>query len=103
MKNYCQHYSYSYDTCDCYQYYDDVSSSFMSCLLQFTCSLFTTDPLKIKMLRYRIKSGKFGHQVNSDAHLQTVEIQLRRLLMSRIIRIFTVCLVNLFFIPITEL
>ena len=51
----------------------------------------------------RVKSGKFGHQVNSDTHLQTVEIQMRRLLMSRLIRIFTVCLVNLLFIPITEL
>ena len=28
---------------------------------------------------------------------------MRRLLMSRLIRIFTVCLVNLFFIQITEL
>ena len=46
----------------------------------------------------RVKSGKFGHQVNSDTHLQTVEIQMRRLLMSRLIRIFAVCLVNLFFI-----
>ena len=44
-----------------------------------------------------VKSGNFGHQVNSDIHLQTVEIQMRRLLMSRLIRIFTVCLVNLFF------
>ena len=96
MKNYCQHYSYSYDTCDGYHYYDDVSPSFMSCLLQSTCSLFTTDSLKIKMLRYRVKSGKFGHQVNSDTHLQTVEIQMRRLLMSRHIRIFTVCLVIFF-------
>ena len=52
---------------------------------------------------YRVKSGKFGHQVNSDTRLQTVEIQMRRLLMSRIIRIFTVCLVILFFIPIIEL
>ena len=51
----------------------------------------------------RIKSGKFGRQVNSDTHLQTVEIQMIRLLISRLIRIFTVCLVNLFFIPITEL
>ena len=45
----------------------------------------------------RIKSGNLGHQVNLDIHLQTVEIQMRRLLMSRLIRIFTVCLVNLFF------
>ena len=40
----------------------------------------------------RVKSGNFGHQVNSDIRLQTVEIQ-----MSRLIRIFTVCLDNLFF------
>ena len=33
----------------------------------------------------RVKSGKFGHKVNSDTHLQTVEIQ------TRLIRIFTVC------------
>ena len=33
-------------------------------------------------LTYRVKSGNFGHQVNSDIHLQTVEIQMRRLLMS---------------------
>ena len=45
----------------------------------------------------RVKSGNFGHPVNSDIHLQTVEIQMRRLLMSRLIRIFTVCLVNLLF------
>ena len=44
----------------------------------------------------RVKSGKFGHLVNSDTHLQTVELQMRRLLMSRLIRIFSVCLVNLF-------
>ena len=48
----------------------------------------------------RVKSGKFGHQVNSDTRLQTVEIQMRRLLMSRLIRIFTVCEKLLyFFIP----
>ena len=50
----------------------------------------------------RVKSGYFGHQVNSDIHLQTVEIQMRRLLMSRLIRIFTVCLDNLFSIPIIK-
>ena len=27
----------------------------------------------------RVKSGNFEHQVNSDTHLQTVEIQMRRL------------------------
>ena len=52
---------------------------------------------------FRVKSDRFGHQVNLDTRLQTLEIQMRRLLMSRLIRIFTVCLVNLFFIPITEL
>ena len=54
-------------------------------------------------LRFRVKYGKFGHQVNSDTHLQTVEIQMRRLPMSRLIRIATVCLVNIFFIPIDKL
>ena len=48
------------------------------------------------LANHRVKSGEFGHQVNSDSRLQTVEIQMRRLLMSRLIRIITVCLVNLF-------
>ena len=43
-----------------------------------------------------IKSGNLGHQANSDISLQTVEIQMRRLLMSRLIRIFTVFIVYLF-------
>ena len=47
----------------------------------------------------RVQSGNFGQQVNSDIRLQTVEIQMRRLIMSRLIRISTVCLVTLFFIP----
>ena len=38
-----------------------------------------------------VKSGKFGHHVNSDTHLQTVIIQMRWLLRS-----FTVCLGNFF-------
>ena len=33
-------------------------------------------------LTNRVKSGNFGHQVNSDIHLQTVEIQMRQLLIS---------------------
>ena len=49
----------------------------------------------------KVKLGKFGHQVNLDTHLQTVEIQMRRLLMSRLIRIFTVCLI--YFYTIIEL
>ena len=43
----------------------------------------------------RVKSGNFGQLVNSDRQLQTVKIEMRR--------IFTVCLVNLFFIPINEI
>ena len=31
---------------------------------------------------YWVKSGNFGHQVNSDIRLQTVEIQMRRLLIA---------------------
>ena len=39
----------------------------------------------------KVNSSNFGHQVESDIHLQTVEIKMRRrLLMSRLIRIFTV-------------
>ena len=57
----------------------------------------------LKVNASRVKSGNFGHRVNSDKHLQTVKIQMRRLLMSRLIRIFIVCLVNLFFIPIFEI
>ena len=49
------------------------------------------------------KLGNFGYQVNSHIHLQTVEIQMRRLLMSRLISTFTICLFNLFFIPIIEI
>ena len=39
--------------------------------------------------------SNFEHQVNSDLHLQTVKIQMRRLLMSRLIRNFNVSLVKL--------
>ena len=35
----------------------------------------------------RVKLGNVGHLVNSDIHYQTVEIQMRRLLMSRLIRV----------------
>ena len=38
----------------------------------------------LKVDSNRVKSGKFGHQVNSDTDLQTVDIQMRRLLMSRL-------------------
>ena len=46
----------------------------------------------IRFLKSRVKSGNLGQQVNSDIHLQTVKIQMRRLLMSRLNRNFTVCL-----------
>ena len=55
-----------------------------------------------KYTSYRVKSGNFGQQVNSDIPLQTVEIQMRRLLMSRLIWISTVCLVY-FSIPIIKI
>ena len=46
-------------------------------------------------IKAQVKIGNFEHQVNSDIHLQTLEIQVRRLRMNRLIRIFTVCLINL--------
>ena len=55
---------------------------------------------ELQMLVGKVKSDKFRPQVNLDIHLQTVDIQMRQLLMSRFIRIFIVCLVRLFFIPI---
>ena len=61
------------------------------------CGTYQLEDQDSKVACGRVKSGNFGHQVNSDIRLQTVEIQMRRLLMSRLIRIFTVCLVNLFF------
>ena len=45
---------------------------------------------------FRAKSGNVGHWENLDIHLKTVEIQMRWLHMSPLIRIFTVCFVNLF-------
>ena len=71
----------------------------LNCVLFDILCSYTIDLFK----NNRVKSVKFRHQVNSDTHLQTVEIQMKRLLMSHLIRIFTVCQVNLFFIPITEL
>ena len=40
----------------------------------------------------KVNLGNFGYQVISDIHLQTLEIQMRQLFMSRLIRIFIVCL-----------
>ena len=64
-----------------------------------TLKVVTISSLLVDRLRYlpsRVKSGNLGQQVNSDIHLQTLEILMGLLLMSRLIRIFTVCLVNLF-------
>ena len=61
---------------------DNIYENTCACMYRFT----------------RVRSGIFGHQVNSDIHFQTVEILMRRLLMSRLIRMFTVCLVNLVFL-----
>ena len=66
-------------------------------------SVFSNNMLQMHLMNSRVKSGKFEQQVNSDTRLHTVEIQMRRLLMSRLIRISTVCLVNIFFIPIIAL
>ena len=66
-------------------------------------SVFSNNMLQMHLMNSRVKSGKFEQQVNSDARLQTVEIQMRRLLMSCHIRISTVCLVNIFVIPIIAL
>ena len=73
------------------------------CMLKIKLKLYFVIHTGIRHCHFpRVKLGKFGHQVNSDTHLQTVEIQMRRLLVSRLIRIFTVCLVNFIFIPIIE-
>ena len=71
----------------------------MAALARFKLEESTSENLEVKELIKvsRVKSGNFGHRVNSDIHLQTVEIQIRRLLMSCLIWIFTVCLVNLVF------
>ena len=45
----------------------------------------------------RVKSGNLGQQVDSDINLQALKIQIRRL-----IRIFDVCLVKSFVIPIIK-
>ena len=78
-----------------YSFFSSKNMSKMLCsqLFRWTCYVHI----------YRVKSGNFGHQVNSDIRLQTVEIQMRRLFLSRLIRIFTVCLVNLFLISIIKI
>ena len=53
--------------------------------------------------QYVIRMVGSSRVTSKDIPLQTVELQMRRLLMSRLIRIFTVYLVNLFFIPIIKI
>ena len=55
-------------------------------------------PFSRNLVRNSVKSDSFGHQSNLDIHLHTVEIHMIRLLLSRLIRMFTVCSVDLFFI-----
>ena len=62
-----------------------------------TCWLSIQTGAKITSIS--VEPVNSGHHVNSDMHLQTVEIQMRRLP----IRTFTVRLVNLFFIPIIKI
>ena len=59
-------------------------------------------PQKREILISRVKSGNFGQRVNSDIRLQTVKIQMRRLIKSHLIRIFAVCLVNLILMPLIQ-
>ena len=48
-----------------------------------------------EMLIQSFSNAKVRQQVNSVKHLQAVEIQIKWLLMSRLIRILTVCLVKI--------
>ena len=59
--------------------------------------VFITNMRQFILLTYRVKSGNFGQRAISDIHFQTVKIQMRRLIMSRLIWIFTVCLVFFLF------
>ena len=52
----------------------DTETSFAIKSVESTCSS--------RGKNIRIESGNVGHWVNSDKHLQTVKIQMRRLLMS---------------------
>ena len=45
-----------------------------------TCSLQSFQVVCYPILTIMVKSGNFGHQVNSNLHLQTVETKMRRLL-----------------------
>ena len=44
--------------------------------------LWRTVKTQMKCRVSRLKLGNFGHRLNSDIHMQTVEILMRRLLMS---------------------
>ena len=54
------------------------------------------------LLMVRVKSGKFENQVKSHTFANSGNL-VETAPYERLIRIFTVCLVNLFFIPTIEL
>ena len=66
-----------------------IRRGFITLLLPEKCAswggfddlMYTQAPSKPSLLA-RVKSDDFGQRVNSDIHLQTVKIQMRRLLIS---------------------
>ena len=74
--------------------WSDVIGVFHEIIFRFFFKKLSADEKSACIIR--VKSGNFGHQVTSDQHLETVEIQMDG--SCRLIRIFTVCLVNLFFL-----
>ena len=48
-------------------------------------------PFSRNLVSNSVKSESFGHQLNLDIHFHTVEIQMIRLHLSCLIRMFTVC------------
>ena len=59
--------------CVCTQCCQSQFASLEPCDLAYICWI------NLHKETIRAKSGYFGHQVNSDIHLQTVDIQMRRL------------------------
>ena len=56
--------------------------------------------LALNSFKCGVKSGNLRHEVKSDIHLQTVEMLMRRLIKSGLIKIFTVCIVSFFILII---
>ena len=76
---------------------------FLITISEYRCDGVVESPLWTNVLYYRVKSGNFGHQVNSDMRLQTVKIQMRRLPYEPSHHDFHCLLRNLFYIPITKI